>query len=183
MSPILPCPRRRGKLTWRQIFVAGSHPVTSCSYSTCDLTRKRLPWTTKTLRLKPYRFAATAALTSYAAISLNRELWRLRAEVKCLFQHDIQQLVELPGPKSRSQSFRTHSGNLVAAKGVHPDGLVARAGVNRAPKQVLGLCMVPTHGLHQAKGKGECVKIFQYRVRRHKIFNTALEFRNGAPFR
>lgn len=89
-----------------------------------------------------------SVLPTPQSVSIVSEFWRLHAEVKGLFQHHIQQPVELLGPKSRSQSCRTHTGNFIASKSIHPHGLVARARVNRAPKQVFGLCMVPTHGLN-----------------------------------
>lgn len=67
--------------------------------------------------------------------------------MKRLLQHGIHDVLELLATKNWSKPCRANSGALVAAKSVHPDGLIAGARVNRAPKQVFRLRMIPAHGL------------------------------------
>lgn len=91
------------------------------------------------------------------SVSMNAGgLWRLRSEVKRLLQHRIHDLPELFAAKSWSKPGRTNSGAFVAAKSVHPNGLVAGTRVNRAPKQLFRLCVIPPHGLSEGGPKTSC---------------------------
>lgn len=77
--------------------------------------------------------------------------------MKRFLQDCIQDFVELFGRKSWSKTCSAYPRPLVSSKSVHPHGLVAGTSVDSSPKEMLGLYVIPAHGLQATERWGTFV--------------------------